>query len=53
MRQRPDEYGSLPVITGLGPVIHLLRKNFMRSMDTRVKPAYDEALRHWSHLLKL
>jgi hypothetical protein len=35
--------GSLPVITGLDPVIHLLRKISRRSMDTRVKPAYDDA----------
>jgi hypothetical protein len=30
------------VIAGLDPAIHLLRMNLSKTMDTRVKPAYDD-----------
>jgi hypothetical protein len=33
-----------PVIAGLDPAIHPLRKTFAKKMDTQVKPAYDELI---------
>jgi len=32
------------VITGLDPVIHLLRKSFLRRMDARIKSGHDECV---------
>ena len=33
-------HGTHPVIAGLDPAIHPLRKTLAKMMDTRVKPAY-------------
>jgi hypothetical protein len=41
---RPDGHSSLPVITGLDPVIIFFEEISRRWMDTRVKPAYDGVL---------
>jgi hypothetical protein len=35
---------SRPVIAGLDPAIHLLRKTLSKMMDARVKPAHDEVI---------
>jgi hypothetical protein len=44
MPHRVRDTGLAPclVITGLDPAIHPLRKTLANTMDTRVKPAYDE-----------